>query len=64
MIEHSKCPPETSLLLVDFNVGEDMEDKQDGRRSERTVSCVSILILELRSLPFSPGNTNLYVTSC
>jgi hypothetical protein len=63
-IERSKVPQETSLLLVDFNLGEDLEDKKDEKRIERTVSCVSILILDLRSLPFLPGYTYLYLTSC
>jgi hypothetical protein len=63
MIERSKVPQETSLLLVDFNLGEDLEDKKN--RIVRTVSCVSsILTLELRSLPFLPGNTWVYLTSC
>ena len=62
--ERSTFPWETSLLLVDFNVGEDLEDNQDGKRSERTVSCVSILIFELLSLPFLPGHTYLHLTSC
>jgi hypothetical protein len=48
-IERSKVRHETSLLLVDFNLGENLRDKNDGKRIERTVSCVSILILELRS---------------
>jgi hypothetical protein len=43
-------------LLVDFNLGEDLEDKKDGKCIIRTVSCMSILILELHSLPFLPGN--------
>jgi hypothetical protein len=54
-IERSKVRHETSLLLVDFNLGEDLEDKKDGKRIERTVSWVSILILELRSLHFYQG---------
>jgi hypothetical protein len=63
-IERSEVRHETSLLLVDFNLGEDLKDKKDEKRSERTVSWVSILILELRSLRFLPGNTYLYLTSC
>ena len=63
-IERSEVPEETSLLLVDFNVGEDLENKTDENRITRTVSYVSILILELRSLPFLPGNTYLHLTSC
>ena len=63
-IELSKVRHETSLLLVDFNLGEDLEDKKDEKRIERTVSLVSIVIVELRSLAFLPGNTYLYLTSC
>jgi hypothetical protein len=63
-IERSKCWQETSLLLVDFNVGEDLTDKKDEKRIERIVSRVFILILELRSLSFLPGNPCLYLTSC
>jgi hypothetical protein len=66
-IEYSEVPHETSLLLVDFNVGEDLKGESNKRRIERTVSCVcsvSILIIEPRLLPFSPGNTYLHVTSC
>ncbi len=63
-MERSKVPQETSLLLVDFNLGEDLEDKKDEKRIERTVSSVSILILELRSLPLLPGDAYLYFTSC
>ena len=61
-IEISSVTHETSLLLVDFNIGEDLEDKKYEKCIERTVSCVSVLVLELHS--HSPGNTYLYVTSC
>lgn len=64
-IERSNVRHKTSLLLVDFNLGEDLEDTTDGKRTERTVSCVfTILILELFSRPSLPGNTYLYLTSC
>jgi hypothetical protein len=54
-IERSSVPHDTSLLLVDFNLGEDLENKKYEKRVDRTVSCVSMLILELRSLPFYQG---------
>ena len=36
-IERSEVPEETLLLLVDFNVGEDLENKTDENRITRTV---------------------------
>ena len=60
--ECSEIPHETTLLLVDFNHGEDLEDKKVGDRIPRTVSYAFFLILELRS--FLPGNTYLHLTSC
>ena len=51
-IERSEIPQETSLLLVDFNLAEDLKDNRNGAH---IASCVSILILELPSLPFYQG---------
>jgi hypothetical protein len=58
-IELSNVSHETSLLLVNFNVGEDLDYTEDKKHIEQTVSCVSVLVLELPSLPFTREHLSL-----
>jgi hypothetical protein len=63
-VRQNANPQETSLLLVDFNMAEDLDDKAGDKRGERTVSRVPIFIRKLPSLPFLPGNTCFHCSSC
>ncbi|KAN0139749.1 hypothetical protein V8E53_002411 [Lactarius tabidus] len=61
LLGESKVPQKTSLLLVDFNLGEDLQDKKDGNRIERTGTPIFIARAVERGGPVPLSDQFIYI---